>query len=393
MLGKRRNTEPHALPAFRSNYPASEHGRITLLPTPERVGSCADYTGAGVTVAFIDSGFYALPDLKGRIVIHADATTDDIVESVSVPKSPVFSWHGQMTTFICASDGARSGGRWRGIAPGVDLVLVKVADPLFRIKEHDIERGLKWVLHNHARYHIRVVNLSVGGDHVSYDPYHPLHRLVRELTDAGVVVVAACGNSQLDYVVPPASSATAITVGGIDDNNTLDRREWTLYTHNVGMGYDGSIKPDVLAPARWLASPILPATRVAQEAFWLGALLLEERGSPAWQLIHSGRADAALQRLFGKGFSPALYDTLQERIYQHKIIDPYHQHVDGTSIAAPVVSGVCAQMLEANPRLTPAQVRQIVQQTARPLEHLPAERQGYGVLDAHAAVQEAVRRR
>lgn len=379
------------MPLFKSNYPASEYGKITLLPTPERVGARADFTGRGVTIAFIDSGFYAHPDLAGRIVTHVDATTDDICETDSVTKSPAFSWHGQMTTVIGAGDGRRSGGRFRGIASAARLVLVKIADPLNRVKEADIERGLKWVLRHHHRYNIRVVNLSVGGDYVSYDSYHPLHRLVRELTDAGLVIVAAAGNSGQNHLVPPASAADAITVGGLDDNNTTDEHEWTLYNHNYGMGYDGSVKPDLVAPARWIASPILPGTRVANEAFWLGALMLNNREHPITRLLFDGRADLSLSKLFGGRFHEGLYDTLQQRIYAHKIIDAYYQHVDGTSVAAPIVTGVCAQMLEANPTLEPRAVRQILQQTARRIDRFAADRQGAGVLNAAAAVDEALR--
>jgi serine protease AprX len=379
------------MPLFKSNYPASEYGKITLLPTPERVGARADFTGRGVTIAFIDSGFYAHPDLAGRIVTHVDATTDDICETDSVTKSPAFSWHGQMTTVIGAGDGRRSGGRFRGIASAARLVLVKIADPLNRVKEADIERGLKWVLRHHHRYNIRVVNLSVGGDYVSYDSYHPLHRLVRELTDAGLVIVAAAGNSGQNHLVPPASAADAITVGGLDDNNTTDEHEWTLYNHNFGMGYDGSVKPDLIAPARWIASPILPGTRVANEAFWLGALMLHNREHPITRLLFDGRADLSLSKLFGERFHEGLYDTLQQRIYAHKIIDAYYQHVDGTSVAAPIVTAVCAQMLEANPTLEPRAVRQILQRTARRIDRFADDRQGCGVMNAAAAVDEALR--
>lgn len=378
------------MPQLKSNYPASEYGKVTLLPTPQRVGALPHYTGKGVTIAFIDSGFSAHPDLKGRIVVHVNATTDDIRESQQVLKSPAFSWHGQMTTVIGTGDGFRSGGHFRGIASSANLVLIKVADPMNRVKEMDIERGLKWVLRSHHRFNIKVVNLSVGGDYVSYDAYHPLHRLVRELTEAGVTVVAAAGNSHQNHLLPPASAADAITVGGLDDNNTTDESEWTLYSHNYGMGYDGSLKPDVIAPARWIASPILSGSRVAMEAFWLGALMLYERDHPINELMFSGRADSSFAKLFGGHFSESLYDTLQQRIYAYKLVDAYHQHVDGTSVAAPIVSAVVAQMLEANPSLHPRQIRQILLQTARKLPKFEPERQGGGILNAAAAVQAAL---
>jgi serine protease AprX len=78
---------------------------------------------------------------------------------------------------------------------------------------------------------------------------------------------------------------------------------------------------------------------------------------------------------------------LQARAYEHKLIDAYHQHVDGTSVATPIVTSVIAQMLEVNPKLTPAQVKAVLKQTAQVLEDAPSTRQGAGVLDAAAAVR------
>jgi serine protease AprX len=81
---------------------------------------------------------------------------------------------------------------------------------------------------------------------------------------------------------------------------------------------------------------------------------------------------------------------LQQRIHAHKIIDAHHQHVDGTSVAAPIVSSVIAQMLEANPRLTTQQIRAILTITAAPLPGVPVEKQGGGVLNAPGAVKAAL---
>jgi serine protease AprX len=76
---------------------------------------------------------------------------------------------------------------------------------------------------------------------------------------------------------------------------------------------------------------------------------------------------------------------------EQKFIHPHYQHVDGTSMAAPIVSGVVAQMLEANPSLTPAQVKEILMVTADPLNDAPAERQGAGAINAGRAVAAALR--
>ena len=78
---------------------------------------------------------------------------------------------------------------------------------------------------------------------------------------------------------------------------------------------------------------------------------------------------------------------MQHRIYAHKLVDAYHQHVDGTSVAAPIVASVIAQMLQANPKLHPYEVRDILRETADTLPKFPVESQGAGVINAPAAVK------
>ena len=81
------------------------------------------------------------------------------------------------------------------------------------------------------------------------------------------------------------------------------------------------------------------------------------------------------------------------RIEEMKYIASYYKHVDGTSFAAPIVSSVIAQMLEANSDLTPAEVKRLLMETAEPLLNAPEEQQGAGVLNPRAAVEAALRKR
>jgi len=236
---------------------------------------------------------------------------------------------------------------------------------------------------------VRVVNVSVGGDFVYNQPDHLLHKAIRKLTKAGVTVVVAAGNRQVNHLLPPASAAEAITVGGMDDCNSVDRSKWMLYHHNYGTVYDGTRKPELVAPANWIASPIMPNSTVAREAYWLGQLLRKPSEADIETLIQEGYADLSFHKDdLKKGKD--LYHVLESRIHAHKIVDTQHQHVDGTSVAAPIVSSVVAQMLEANPRLTPREIRAILTRTARQLEGAPVEQQGAGVLNAAAAVQAAL---
>jgi serine protease AprX len=379
---------------FTANYPQFRYGDPALLSTPERVQAVEQYAGRGVVIAFIDSGFYSHPELAGRILLHVDASTEAVIEQAGDQLEPHdLSWHGQMTSVIAAGDGRMSGGKYRGIASEAELVLIRVSTPKGLIKERDILRGLNWLLSAHERFNIRLVNISVGGDYTSRDARHPLHRAVRRLAQAGVTVVCAAGNRGAGSVVPPASAAEAITVGGLDDQNVLDDRLWRLYHSSYGTDYRGNPKPDLIAPAMWVAGPIMPETTVAREARWLGPLLQVRDQKQAVGVLKKGYADLGIARKQAMKPDDHLYSMIQARINTHKIVDAHHQHVDGTSVAAPIVTAVIAQMLEANPGLTPRRIRAILRATARPLADAAPERQGAGVLCAAEAVQRAARYR
>ncbi|MDZ4766477.1 MAG: S8 family serine peptidase [Chloroflexota bacterium] len=374
-------------PTFNPNYPYAKPGKTALLSTPERVSAPIEYAGRGVVIAFVDAGFYMHPDLGARVLVHADATTKHVIEQPRVMESSDLSWHGQMTSVIACGDGRTSNGRYRGIASEAQIVLVKVSNPRGGVKEADILRGLSWVYDTRHHYNVRIVNLSVGGDEFSADPDHPIHRMVRKLANVGVVVIAAAGNSNRDSLVPPASATGAITVGGYSDNNTLDRAQWTIYHHDYGVDTDGTHKPEILAPAEWIPSPILPGSLVDREARWLAPLLTREPDKALKRLLQKGYNDLGIDATMARQPDDRLYHMLQARINGYKLIDKAHQHVDGTSVSAAIVSSVVAQMLEAEPRLTPEEVRAILTTTAKPLPTVPGYRQGAGVIQPARAVQ------
>jgi serine protease AprX len=74
---------------------------------------------------------------------------------------------------------------------------------------------------------------------------------------------------------------------------------------------------------------------------------------------------------------------------ESKVVATHYQHVDGTSFAAPIVASVVAQMLEANSKLNPAAVKNILVATADRSANLSLQQQGYGVLNARRAVEAA----
>jgi serine protease AprX len=297
-----------------------------------------------------------------------------------------------MTSAICAGNGFMSNHLYRGIADEAKLVLVKTGNTRGRgIHDRDISRALTWVLNNRERFNIRIVNISLGGDHPTTGKFTELDELVEEAVLRGLVVVAAAGNTGHRILVPPASAPSAITVGGLNDQNQLDPRYRRLYWSSFGRGINDVRKPDLIAPAIWVAAPMLPKTSTHNAALFFWRLA----GASDRVLSKSMESSYVQTRLNKKMHNlPAseIRLAIQEYMNEQKFIHPHYQHVDGTSMAAPIVSGIVAQMLEANPSLTPAQVKEILMVSADPLNDAPAERQGAGAINAGRAVAAALRK-
>ncbi len=375
-------------------FPVYSRDEKQLLTTSIRVHANPNFTGRGVTVAFLDSGFYPHPDLvrpRNRILCYVDATGRAPVEKQSFKKPVVTSWHGLMTSTICAGNGFMSNGLYHGLAKEAQLVLVKTGNLRGRgIRDRDISRALTWVLNNQERFNIRIVNISLGGDQPTTGKFTELDELVEEAVSLGMVIVVAAGNSGHRVIIPPAGAPSAITVGGLNDQNHLDPRYRRMYWSSYGRGVNGVRKPDIIAPAIWLAAPMLPKTRTHNAAlyFWR---LAHASDSELSKLLNSNYAETHLGKKTLSLPPPEIRLAIQEYMNGQKFIHPHYQHVDGTSMAAPIVSGTVAQMFEANPSLTPAQIKEILMMTADPLNDAPAERQGTGTVNAGRAVAAALR--
>ena len=366
--------------------------RGAILPTPRRLHAPTDLTGRGVTMAFLDAGFYAHPDLtqpQDRILAYVDVTNPRATRAaLDVPDDS--AWHGMMTSVVACGNGHLSGGRYRGLASGASLVLVKCGQ-VRRVAHGDIQRGLEWVYRHRRQYGIRIVNVSVGGDYEASYHHDALSRAAERLVRAGVLVCAAVGNAGHlpgHPVLPPASAPGVLAVGGHDDKNQLAFEDYDMYHSSYGPTIDGLQKPEVLAPGIWVAAPILPGTPTAAQAHLLHALS-EAPAAALREVIaaHPG-VDPALDA--ARHLEPPLIRQLIEaRLRDDKVISGHYKHVDGTSFAAPIVASLAAQMLEANPALTPQAVRRILIRTARRLPHVPVDRQGWGVISPAAAIEEA----
>jgi serine protease AprX len=338
--------------------------RFAVIATPVRLNANPEYTGKGVTIAFLDSGFYPHPDLvkpMNRVLAYEDLAGERRDLFTTEP-GETWQWHGMQTSVVAAGNGQLSVGVYRGLAHEAKLVLVKVSEN-GRITEEKIAQGIRWVIANRERYNIRVLNISLGGDEDVPCSQSIVDQAAEEAISHGITVIAAAGNSGAEgrHSIPPANSPSVITVGGYTDHNRLNTDERDLYHSNFGATADGTVKPEIVAPAMWVAAPILPRTQFYERAELLS------RVTAVLEPENRARVEAALQ--------------------QEKIVAAHYQHVDGTSFAAPIVASLVAQMIEANPRLTPGAIKNILVSTADRILTAPVIRQGYGVVNARRAVE------
>lgn len=367
-----------------------EHDGFAVLPTPLRMQAHPEYRGKGVTICLIDSDFYIHPDLElptNRIKKVIDITQPSRSFGHFLQPNST-AWHGTMTAVACAGSGYLSNGWYRGIASETALVLLKVANDRGAIAGESIAQALEWVCAHHEQYGIRIVNLSVTDDEpISYKESR-IDQAIQRLNDAGIVIVAAVGNDPDAPIKPPANAPQTIAVGGLNDANTLDPLQFSLYHSTFGWTVDGIIKPELIAPAIWIAAPILPGTPDAQEAHALFELLYADsvdHKQRLEELIHLSRLPENLLQ----ATPDAIRYEATQYIKKRRFLSPHYMHVDGTSFAAPIVCAIIAQMLEAQPSLKPEMIREILFTTARRLDMETTLRQGYGIVQAAHAVAKA----
>ena len=290
--------------------------------------------GRSVTVAVVDSGIVRNQDLGRRVLrnISFNKADHDSTDKYG---------HGTFVAGILAGNGSHSKGQYVGIAPQANLLNVRVSDDEGMAYESDVVAGLQWINDNRALYNIRVVNLSLNSAMVQSYHTSPLDAAVEILWFDGVVVVVSAGNDNTATLYPPANDPFVITVGATDDRGTPTLADDVIASFSAyGQSENGLVKPDLVAPGRNIIS-FLP---------------------------HNN------------------FLTVGQKHPTNKVDHNYFR-MSGTSMAAPMVSGAAALLLQDEPGLKPDQVKNRLTATAN--KNWPGYdpvKAGAGYLDIYAAV-------
>jgi serine protease AprX len=314
----------------------------------QRLRGLGTLQGNGVGVAVLDTGIDATqPDLAGRVIKNvklADlqgANPLDFTAPVNVETladTDQASGHGTFVSGIVAGSGASSGGKYAGYAPKARLVGLSAGDAsLFNVLA-----GFDYLL-SRPDLGVSVVNCSFSANTL-YDENDPVNVATRMLFERGVNVVFSAGNSGpgMHTLNPYAAAPWVISVGALDERGRL-----ADFSARGDFG-SRNFRPTLSAPGVNIVSLRAGGTNLTGTT----ALPVDAQGLSATEA-------------------------------------PYYTTASGTSFSAPQVAGTIALMLEADPGLSPAQVRDILQRTATPLPPYYQHEVGAGALNTHAAVLQA----
>jgi len=311
------------------------------------------YTGAGVTMAIIDTGIdgnhSGVDDLDDdnsthdpKILAFYDAVNNPGLTNGSEVEPYDGNGHGTHCAGITTGTGAPTY-EYIGVAPKANLVGVKVLSDEGSGSYAQVMAGMQWTVDKRHEFNIRAASMSLGGPAVSEwttSEQESVNRMANEMMRAGVALFIAAGNAAFSAQIgTPGSAEDAITVGALDKNTAI-----AIYS-SQGPTEEGRIKPNIA----FVGSDVM-----APDA-------------------NTGDGYVALS---------------------------------GTSMATPGAAGVAVLMFQANPDLSPFDIRNIMQETStyrqchymlanEPCaeDAIPKNRQnnvyGHGHVNAQPSVEEA----
>lgn len=318
------------------------------------------FSGKNVGVVVHDSGIDAShPDLRHVVQNVQGATNphgvDDLAPIVYLEdqeNTDLGSGHGTHVAGTVGGTGQQSGGQHAGVAPGADMIGYGSGAVLLIL---DTIGGFDWTITNQFRYGIRVITNSWGSGG-TFNPDHPINVASYAAYKRGITVLFAAGNSGPDedthnpYAVAPwvisvgagtkAATLVDFSSRGVEGDSgnftTPDNRSWTYFN-----------EPTIVAP---------------------GVDIISTRATTGSLPLLAAEADVDVL-----GANAAFYT-----------------HMSGTSMATPHAAGIVALILEANPSLSPDEVKDILQRSATNMPGRESWEVGSGYVNAYAAVQMAL---
>ncbi len=338
--------------------------------------------GKGITVAVIDSGIDKNhPDLEGKVVGEKNFVDDEI-------SADDLLGHGTMVAGIIAGSGAASSGKYKGIAPGANLLNVKVIDSSGNGKVSDIIAGIEWAIYNGAN----VLSLSLGGLNLG-ETNPPITMAADNAMDEGVVVCVAAGNrnsTTMQSLTESDSAAKAYADASVSTKASLgDLKADQIDLSQTGRSANRNVLllvvPIVLAlPPGLIDSPgdgIRVITVGASD--YLGHVANFSGSGPT----RDGRIKPDV---VGPGVN--IISTVPPGLEKPEYLDIYYARESGTSLSTPVAAGVAALLLQSQKNLTPAGVKAAMMNGAKSLNNTLGEKyedyyQGSGLMDAFGSYE------
>jgi serine protease AprX len=324
--------------------------------------------GNNIGVAVLDSGVAPVGDLANRITGFRD-----FVNNQTEPYDDF--GHGTHVAGIIAGSGAASSGdsatqTFRGVAPSANIIGVKVLSGNGSGSLSNVIAGIDWCIANRQQLRIRVINLSLGGGVFESYKTDPLCQAAERAVASGIVVVASAGNWGGVYggVGTPANDPLVIAVGASNTRGTVNRNDdvITTYTGRGPSRFDLSVKPDLLAPGNKIVSLRAPGSTIDTQ--------FPESRVPVGEYLVANN--------------------------QEQLPATAYTRLSGTSMAAPLVTGTAALLIQTNQQLRPNGVKAALLYSAQLLTGYDPVRlatvtydpftQGAGQLNIPGAVEMAV---
>lgn len=304
----------------------SRYNSVDFITTNTRVSTLIDrakqfiginkldfYTNNPPTIAFIDTGIaphldFLLP--KPRIIHFKD-----FVNHKNNPYDD--NGHGTFISGVACGSGICSKGKFSGIMPNANIVMIKALDKNGETSSQTILDAMQYIYDIRKKYNIKIVCMSFGADYSGAND--PLQQGALALWNSGLIVVAAAGNSGPDSnsIKSPGTGSRIITVGGLDDGRNDGKIKIADFSSRGPA--ESKFKPDIVAPSVDITSTC-------------------------------------------NNFKLGFYTTMS-----------------GTSVATPIIAGICAMLVNQNPQSSPDKIKHNLLNLCTPLTHNKND-EGFGYI-------------